>query len=128
MLSKTEQNHINEVNSLLKGLVFSKQKVCENGIFDKTDVVQTLDIKNYINQTEYPYRKYYDIKIKRRYLSLPSKYYKEYNFYVYVDDEERITELTPLIIYNCDGMHERRQPSTKNDYVDIVYRLFRGNE
>ena len=40
--------------------------------------------------------------------SISSEEFSEYNFYVYVDDEEKITEVTPLLIYNCDGMHKQK--------------------
>ena len=128
IFSEIEQKHKDKANTLLKGLVFSETTVCENGIFEKAGVAQTLAIRTRINQTKYPYRKYYDIKIRRRNSSLPSRYYTDYNFYVYVDEEEKITELTPLIIYSGDGWHEQKLTPTNDDYVDIVYRLFYGND
>ena len=124
--SKTELSYTDKANDLLKGLVFCEQKACDNGTFDKAGVVQTIVIRNCIDRGKYPWRKYYNIMIKRRYLNLPPNYHTDYNFYVYVDDEEKITEITPLIMYNCDGMHELRKTPTKDDYVDIVYRLFYG--
>lgn len=117
---------VEEANALLKGRIFSEQEVCENGIFEKAGVAQALAIRTRINQTKYPYRKYYDIKIRRRNSSLPSRYYTDYNFYVYVDEEEKITEVTPLIMYSGDGWHEQKQTPSKEDYADIVYRLFFG--
>ena len=128
IVSKTEQELIDKANTQLKGLVFSEKTVSENGIFEKAGVTQTLVIRTRINQTKYPYRKYYDIKIRRRYSSLPARYYTDYNIYVYVDNEEKITELTPLLIYNGDGWHEQKQTPTNDDYVDIVYRSFYGND
>ena len=117
---------VEEANSLLKGIVFDEKAVYENGVFERAGVTQSLVLKPRTNMTKYPYRKYYDVKIRRRNSSLPSRYYTDYNFYVYVDEGEKITELTPLIIYSGDGWHEQKQTPTKEDYADIVYRLFFG--
>lgn len=128
MISEREQKLLDKANTLLKGLIFSEQGVFENGVFKKEGVSQTLVIRTRIKQTIYPHRKYYDINIERRYASLTPKHYTLYNFYVYVDNEERITELTPLLIYNRDGWHDYRETPTSDDYADIVYRLFLGED
>ena len=62
IFSEREQQYRDKAIDLLKGRIFSEQEVCENGIFEKAGVAQSLAIRTRINQTKHPYRKYYDIK------------------------------------------------------------------
>ena len=69
-LSNSEENHINNANARLRGIVFSSQSICENGNFETAGVVQTVSISNHVNNTTYPHRKCYDIKIERSYSNI----------------------------------------------------------
>ena len=124
VISEREQNRVNEANALLKGLVFNENDVCERGNFQQEGISQSLKSRVVIKRTTYPYVRYYYISIRRRYRSLSPTHFTQYDFYVYVDDDEKITEISPLLIYQSDGRHEYRQIPTRENYADIVYRLF----
>ena len=127
ILSKTEQNHIENANNKIKGIKFSTHSIYENGTFEAAGIVQTVAISSHVNETTYPSRRYYNIKITRAYSNLPD-HKTQYSFSVYVDEEELVTEITPLYIVNISGYHQRKQRTTKDDYASVVYRLFLGVE
>ena len=125
-LSASEQNHIAAANERLCGIAFPTN-ICENGTRKTDDMTQTVEISAHTNQTTYPERKYYNIKIKQSYARV-APCQTAYSYSVYVDETETITEITPLYIVNDTGRHQQRKAATKADYHTAVYRLILGTE
>ena len=125
-LSASEQNHIAAANERLRGIVFPSN-ICENGTLKTDDMAQTVEVSTHTNQTTYPERKYYNIKIKRSYAGI-APFRTVYSYSVYVDKAEAITEITPLYVVSDTGRHQQRKTATKADYHTAVYRLILGAE
>ena len=125
-LSASEQKHITAANERLCGIAFPTN-ICENGTRKTDDMTQTVEISAHTNQTTYPERKYYNIKIKQSFVRI-APCQTVYSYSVYVDETETITEITPLYIVNDTGRHQQRKAATKADYHTAVYRLILGTE
>ena len=125
-LSASEQNHIAAANERLRGFVFPSN-ICENGTLKTDDMAQTVEVSAHTNQTTYPERKYYNIKIKQSYARI-APCQTVYSYSVYVDKAEAITEITPLYVVSDTGRQQQRKTATKADYHTAVYRLILGAE